>query len=166
MSGVVKLLHLSIEEWSKVIQSAAIVVGGVAAYFKWFKGRLYRPRLELSVSGSIIGQTANHVLVTARAKNLGLCNVRIKQRGTALRAFSELKLGSIKESLSVEWKHEATFPVFENHGWIESNEIMEEQLLVNLAGHPAQVYRLELFVASGKIIWSVSSILTRDGSDL
>jgi hypothetical protein len=64
----------------------------------------------------------------------------------------------IPEMLSVEWKREGTFPVFQEHERIEIGETIEHQLLVTLPeGHPG-AYRLELWLHSRGIIWKTSSI--------
>jgi len=60
--------------------------------------------------------------------------------------------------LSVKWKREGTFPVFQEHKWIESNETIEDQLLVTLPeGHP-RTYRVELWLASGGFVWKGAGI--------
>ena len=43
-----------------------------------------------------------------------------------------MTMAPVAEMLGVEWMHEATFPVFEEHEWIESSEIIEDQLLATL----------------------------------
>lgn len=64
----------------------------------------------------------------------------------------------IPEMLSVKWKREGTFPVFQEHKWIESNETIEDQLLVTLPeGHP-RTYRVELWLASGGFVWKGAGI--------
>ena len=66
----------------------AIGAGAVWAYFNFFKGRTYRSRLEPKVSGKVISRNgASYLIVTAQLKNVGLSDVRIDQKGSALRVF-------------------------------------------------------------------------------
>src|ERR1700722_18201487 len=160
MDGSFEILHLKIDDWSKLFQIAAIVLGGTAAYIKWFRGRLYKSRLELNVQGILFGPANGQLLATVRMKNLGLSKLRIEQVGSGLRMFSERALQSGVEPLAAEWKHRATFPVFEEHGWVESNEVIEQQLLVDLPEPKARSYRLELWIASPKNVWNASAIVT------
>jgi hypothetical protein len=41
-----QFINLPIEDWARLVQIAAIIVGGIAAYIKWFRGRLYKTRLD------------------------------------------------------------------------------------------------------------------------
>jgi hypothetical protein len=34
-----------------IVETAAVIVGGTWAYYKFFGGRTFRPRLELAISG-------------------------------------------------------------------------------------------------------------------
>jgi hypothetical protein len=154
----VKFIHLPIEDWARLVQIAAIIVGGIAAYIKWFRGRLYETRLEVSVTGSLIETSPRQLLAIARAKNVGLSKVSIRQEGSGLRVFSVLTCEPGSKVLSVGWKREATFPVFQEHEWIESNETIESQLLVTLPDGQSGAYRLELLLTSGKIVWKASGI--------
>ncbi len=64
--------------------------------------------------------------------------------------------------LSVEWKREGTFPVFQEHKWIESSETIEDQLLVTLPEghrHPT-TYRVDLWLVSGRSAWKAVGIVT------
>jgi hypothetical protein len=144
-----RVIRLPIEDWARLVQIAAIIVGGIAAYIKWFRGRLYETRLEVSVTGSLIETSPRQLLAIARAKNVGLSKVSIRQ---------ELTCEPGSKVLSVGWKREATFPVFQEHEWIESNETIESQLLVTLPDGQSGAYRLELLLTSGKIVWKASGI--------
>jgi hypothetical protein len=153
-----EFFHLPLEDWTRLVQVTAIIVGAIAAYIKWFRGRLYQTRLEISVVGSLVEASPSQLLATARVKNLGFSKVPIKQEGSGLRIFSAMPTEPIPEMLSVEWKREGTFPVFQEQKWIESSEAIEDQLLVTLPeGHP-RTYRVELWLASGGSVWKAAGI--------
>jgi len=166
-----EFFYLPIEDWARLVQITAIIVGAIAAYIKWFRGRLYHERLELSIAGSLVGPptlhvqegpiveaSSSHLLAIVRVKNVGLSKVSIKQKGSGLRIFSAITGRPTSDILSVEWKCGGAFPVFEAHPWIESNETIEEPLLVTLPeGHP-EIYRLELRISSGRLVWRAAGI--------
>ena len=160
MIAVVESFHLTLEDWSRLVQITAIVVGAVAAYIKWFRGRLYEPRLEITVMGLLSGVTPSHLLTTVRAKNVGFSRVPIEQEGSGCRILSAMTMAPVAEMLGVEWTHEATFPVFEEHEWIESSETIEDQLLATLPEGRAATYRVEVWVASRGLTWKAASIVT------
>jgi hypothetical protein len=151
-------IHLPIGDWAKIFQIAAIIAGALAAYLQWFRGRLYRKRLEISVSSLLIGNPPSQLLAIARLKNVGLSKTAIKHSRSCLRVFSALPSQPISEMMSVEWKRESTFPIFQQHGWIESGETIEDQLLVTLPEGRPWTYRVEVLIASGRIDWTAASI--------
>jgi hypothetical protein len=153
------LSHLTIDDWNKLLQSLAIVVGGVAAYFKWFRGRVYRPRLETVAGGSFETNTGQYLLVNVRTKNVGLSEVRIEQQGSGVRIFSGQAASSNAEARNVDWKHHGTFPIYEEHGWIESNETIEHQRLIQLPQREYLAFRIEVWIASKGITWKTSAIV-------
>jgi hypothetical protein len=153
-----EFFYLPIEDWARLVQTAAIIVGGIAAYIKWFRGRLYETRLEISVVGSLVEASPPQIVATARLKNVGLSRVPIEQAGSGFRVFSAIPTQPQSELLSVGWKREGTFSVFQQHGWIESNETIEDQLLVTVPEGRQGTYRIEVWVASKGIVWKASGI--------
>jgi hypothetical protein len=66
--------------------TVALVVGGLWAYFRFIKGRTYRPRLEVGMSGQWrhIGEKyLLHARITVR--NIGGSKVSLLQKGTGLK---------------------------------------------------------------------------------
>jgi hypothetical protein len=153
------LSYLTIDDWNKLLQSVAIVVGGVAAYFKWFRGRIYRPRLETVVGGSLKTGAGQFLLVSVRTKNVGLSEVRIEQEGSAVRIFSSKPPSSSAKAKNVAWERHGTFPIYEEHGWIESNETIEHQRLVQLPQREYLAFRIEVWIASKGITWKTNAII-------
>jgi hypothetical protein len=150
-----KSFHLSLEDLTRLVQITAIIVGAIAAYIKWFTNQA---RLEISVVGSLVEASPSQLLATIRVKNVGTSKVPIKQEGSGLRIFSAMPTKSIPYMLSVEWKHEGTFPVFQEHERIEIGETIEDQLFVTLPEGRPGAYRLELWLASGRIVWKSAII--------
>lgn len=153
------IAYLTIDDCSKLLQSVAIVVGGVAAYFKWFRGRVYRPRLETTAGGSLKTNGGQYLHVTVRTKNVGLSEVRIEEKGSGVRILSGQPASGLTIVKNVVWKHCASFPIYEEHGWIESNETIEHQRLVQLPQQEYLAFRIEVSIASKGIVWKTDSIV-------
>lgn len=156
--------------WSKtkdvsdVLENVATVIafgaGAVWAYFNFFKGRTYRSRLEPTVSGKLISRgDANYLIVTAQLKNVGLSNVRIDQKGSALRVFAYTVGGHASKARSVEQSRLITFSVFEDHGWIEPGELIEDQRLVAIPDIEYVALQIKLRLVSNKIEWNSAAII-------
>jgi hypothetical protein len=115
----------------RVVKIAAVVIGGVWAYLKFIRGRVYRPRLEPSVSGRIAHVDGHpHLVVSLSMENVGSSKVDIDQKGTGLRLFSPELTPIATPPTQVGWMRLGTFSVFEKHGWIESGECIRDELLI------------------------------------
>jgi hypothetical protein len=138
-----------------------IIVGGLWAYYKFFKGRTFRPRLELSVSGKTFrSEKLTHLMATGQIKNVGLSKLGLSQKGTALRILSKEPIQSKAAPAIVEWKHLVTLTIFENHQWIEPGETIADELLLVLgnAGYH-KVVKVELRIVAGGIEWNSLAII-------
>jgi hypothetical protein len=114
------------------VTAAAVIIGGMWAYFKFVKGRTYRPRLEPSLSGRwqlIDGQHLLRARITVQ--NIGASNVTLLQEGTGLRV-SVLALDQPPPPTLTAWDQLGTFPVLAEHEWIEPGETVADDLLLNL----------------------------------
>src|SRR5947209_20081286 len=66
----------------------AIIVGGIWAYFNYFRGRTYRPRLECNLTVKPITDRSKSFLdIVVHVKNVGLSRVKIQQEGTAVLVY-------------------------------------------------------------------------------
>jgi hypothetical protein len=147
-----------------VVQSTctiiAILVGAAWAYFNYFKGRTYRPRLEPKIAGKLsLNDGVSYLVTTAQLKNVGLSRIQIKQEGTALQVFSYYIDAPISKARQLEQKYLAIFSVFEAHGWIEPGEVIEDQNLILLPGGAQPAIRLELRIVSDGIEWNTATIV-------
>lgn len=169
---IVLYRHYSVAEvdWDRtktifeVVQSActilAILGGAAWAYFNFFKGRTYRPRLEPTLSGKFISKDgASYLVTTAQLKNVGLSRVKIKQEGSALQIFSYQIATHVSKVHELKQEYLAIFSVFEAHGWIEPNEVIEDQRFLVMPGGSSAAIRLELRIVSDGIEWNVATIV-------
>lgn len=138
----------------------AIGAGAVWAYFNFFKGRTYRSRLEPKVSGKVISRNGTfYLIVTAQLKNVGLSDVRIDQKGSALRVFAYTVGECPAKARSVEQSRLLTLSVFEDHGWIEPGELIEDQRLIAIPDVEHVALQVKLRLVSNKIEWNSAAII-------
>lgn len=168
--GFYKYYSITKVDWSKtkdvvdvlknIATLIAVAAGGIWAYFNFFKGRTYRPRLELKVSGKLLSQNgANYLVVTAQLKNVGLSDVKIDQQGSALRLFAYEVGERTSKARSVEKSRLITLPVFEAHGWVEPGELIEEQRLVAIPDLAFIALQITFRLVSNKIDWNSVAII-------
>lgn len=150
----------------EVLQSGAtilaIIAGGVWAYYNFFKGRIYKPRLEPKITGALFAKNGeNFLIVTAQLKNVGLSAVRIDRKGSALRLFAYTDPPDFSRVRKVQKTRLHTVDVFEEHGWIEPGEIIDDQRLFSLPKNGFVALSAEIRLVSDKIEWNAASIIQR-----
>jgi hypothetical protein len=140
-----------------IVETAAVIVGGIWAYYKFFRGRTFRPRLELAISGRAPeAKGLTNVLVAVELKNVGLSRVVISQEGSAIRVFAT---DPVKTDGIAEWQRAITLGVFEKHGWIEPGETITDQALVSIAGIGHKAVKLEVRLVGNHIEWNALCII-------
>src|SRR5215211_732810 len=95
------------------IVAAVIAIGGVVwGGYKFYKGRMYSPRLEAGITGTVDLQGSNIVLTwRAKLENVGGSKVDIPDKGTGLRVYSARVATSVAKAQAVDWHRHATIPV-------------------------------------------------------
>ena len=151
----------ALEQAKTVAEILGIVVGGLWAYYKFFKGRTFRQRLELAVSGNTWQTNGmTHLRACIEMKNVGLSKLEISQEGSGLRIFYQLPIQTANGSASVvEWERLMTLPVFEKHKWIEPGETIADQTLISIGRVDARAVKLGLRIVSSGIEWNSLAIL-------
>lgn len=145
---------VTLNNLEKVITSVGFVVGGVWAYIKFFRGRTFRPRLELKTNGKIIrGDLTEWLKVSVQLKNVGLSDVRLKREVTYVDVFLLGTSAPAKEVYDAIWEPASTFLVFQEHGWIEPGETITDELLLQLPERKQIGCKLELTVNSPEKSW-------------
>jgi hypothetical protein len=142
----------------KIAEIIAVFIGGVWAYYKFFRGRTFRPRLEFSLSGT--AQHEKHslqLLASVQMKNVGLSKIEITQSGTALIILRSLPVTEEAPAI-IQWQQLIVLPVFEKHAWIEPGETIKNQVLLELQLAESAV-KLDLRIVANGIEWNESSII-------
>ena len=100
------------------VTAAAIIVGGLWAYFKFVKNRTYRPRLEVTMQAQWrVVRDVRLLQARVTVKNIGASSVRLIQHGTGLR-INRLGQVPMPEAVVV-WSKLRVFPLLVEHQWID-----------------------------------------------
>lgn len=133
---------------SSAITALAVIIGGAWAYFKFAKGRTYRPRVEMQLAGQwwlAEGKVLLQVRITI--KNVGSSKLKLLQRGSGLRA-SVLDSDQPPPPASARWREGKVYTIFDQHDWIESGETVSDVVLLDLAVSETRPVLLE-----GRMVW-------------
>lgn len=148
--------HQNIDSLEKLVTVLAIIVGGVWAWLKFFRGRTFRSRLELMVSAKIITSGPNRFLkATMQMKNVGLSQVKLKKDALYLDVYL-IDVAKVKPEQALyraTWEEPRTFEVFQDHGWVEPGEEINDQLLFQLPESEQLACKLKLTVNSPATSW-------------
>ena len=101
---------------SKIVPVLAILTGGFWAYYKYIKGRLFYPRIELQINGELdIIDSFPHLILKYQVKNIGLSKVELDKEASGIRV---MKYNPPDDSLEIEsanWKSIGSFPILNKH---------------------------------------------------
>ncbi len=108
-----------VETAKNLCEIVAIFGGAAWTYLNYFRGRIYKPRLECSVEASVERRSGHSFLrVVVRIRNIGLSKVSIQQKGTGLLIDSAVMQGQAPLfPAEVRWKNLAAFEVFSGNKW-------------------------------------------------
>lgn len=119
-----------------LVTAVALIVGGYWAYYKFIKGRAFRPHVEVSTTGSWLdseGSLGLHLAVQLR--NVGSGKVELVQRGTGV-MVSRIADEQDSPPAETQWTALGVFEIFTEHEWIEPGETISDELLVRLPLEP------------------------------
>jgi hypothetical protein len=152
----------AIEEVNNVVTSAAVVVGGIWAYFKFIRGRTFAHRAELEVTPSLDQSTGTSYLsVAVTLKNTGLSKLPLNANMKAVRLSGIA--GDASDGLRrATWQRILTSPTLETHAWLEAQETVTDTVVYSLhvldVEGPRAVYQIEAIVGSRR------RLITRKGT--
>lgn len=140
-----------------VVQSAfgilALSLGGLFAYWKFFMGRTFHPRLEPGISATARNEANQTFLsVVCRLKNVGLASVDLDRANSAIRVLLQTLDLPPEDVEEVDWPEDSnlTVDVFQHHEWIEGGETIEDAHLFVLPYVQNQTCRVELRVVHSR----------------
>ena len=137
-----------------IAQVAAITVGALWAYFKYLRGRTFRPRAQIRLEASLCSQGAQRFLLArVSMENHGLSYVRLES-GLRVLFVDEARTSTVP-GVAMGWQTDPPFFVvddlFREDEGLEPGETLKEDVLVPLEapsmGAPP-AYRVRVFVRS------------------
>ena len=159
-SSNTKLDLATFKTWADVIgtiiTALAIIVGGTWAYFKFAKGRTFRPRIEIDMSGQWREVEGKKWLqARIRVKNIGASKIALEQKGTGLRV-RVLAADQPPPPDAAVWITRKTCKIFVKHSWIEPGETISDDILLNLGVAPTPVLFEGRIIMPRKIARNIS----------
>jgi hypothetical protein len=154
-------LSTVIDNVQKVAQIVGILAAGIWAYYLFFRGRTFQPRLEPTLEASVMQLgPARYLKAKARVKNVGLSKVTFDRSASGFRVFTIQSQDAPTAMCPVEWNRERTLDVFKDHDWIEPGETIEDNWLLSLPTlQQHTVFRLEIKLAGAKTDWYASAMV-------
>jgi hypothetical protein len=119
----------------------------------YMRGRTYKRKLELGTSGKLFRKNGKlYLSIVCRLKNVGQSQYPIEQVGSACQISAYLEPGT--EVIR-------TYPVFEEHAWIEPGEQIDNPLFMRVPVDEAKLVGLgvRLRLVSGDIEWNSRCIV-------
>ena len=155
----------TLQAWADIAQKSAAtvaIVGTAAwAYFKFVRGRTFRRRLELTISGEVRrGPGIVYLLTNSTVKNIGLSKFEIDHEKSGLRVMTHSADDAVAEARLAEWSPLSTWPVFEEQDVLEPGEPAAEELLIEIPDEGFLAFRLQLWVSSKHDeSWEVTAVV-------
>jgi hypothetical protein len=150
-------------------QAAAIVVGGMWAYFKFIRGRTFAKRAELSVTPTLLSGQRPKLKVRATLRNAGLSKLPLRTQAVFVHGIyaaptADNPIATREQQLGKPKK------IFAAHQWIEAQETVTDELLLLLpdsqfaSEHEWLAFRVECRVYAkrrrkGALNWTASALV-------
>jgi hypothetical protein len=148
----------SIDEAVKV---AAVVVGAAWTFLNYVRGRTFRSRLDIDLTGAISERGGVEFFVgSCAAKNVGLSKIPLQKVGTGASIYA-LRLAPRKSGgFRLVEQEIKVFQIFDRHGWVEPGEQIADPFAVTVPDAPGELVavRVSVMISSGKTTWSASNI--------
>jgi hypothetical protein len=120
--------HAWISDVLNVLQALAIVGGATWAYYKFFRGRTFARRAQLSIEGDLLtrkGRNAAHVRLSFR--NSGASDIPLRAK-----ALFVDRLSTGHWNPAPDWEQVAVVNVLADDDWLEGGEEISDEVLVPL----------------------------------
>ncbi len=145
----------------ELFKGLAIVVAGAWTYLNYVRGRTFRTRLEIELSGSI-GERPGVFYFNGqcKAKNVGLSLIPIQQVGSGIVIYALWLVPAENGTFDTFTEEIVVLPIFTRHGWIEPGESISDTYITTLPPSRNQLLgvRTEVMIGNGKTVWNASQI--------
>jgi hypothetical protein len=149
------------QAWTTIVKdavtAAGVVVGGVWAYYRFGKDRIYRPRIEAGVHLRWVeadGCPVAHLRISVRNAGNSVVYLGEEKCYFRLQLPADTTRPDRNEAERVQWTDlEGDYLVLREHDWIEPNETVVEDHALRVpadSAPPLTEVRLRLLVARSK----------------
>jgi hypothetical protein len=155
--------------------AGGIVVGGVFTYYKFVKDRIYRPRVDLDLTGEFVEIGSILWLVcSVNIGNKGTTKLQLMHTGTAVIITPALDEEDARRAMHWDKTKRIVVDAFAQHDWIESTEIVRDEIAVQVSvdrGIPLHLQFRLVVAAPSPLrkenieIWTSRIIAPRDTSE-
>ena len=150
----------TLEVAEKIITIVVLSLGTIGAYYKFLKGKIFRPRLQLDVGGRVIEDgELTCLLVNLQLKNVGTSTVEFNREGTLIKVFYYGADYYEPTPHLAFWQPLRSFRIFENIGWIESGEQTQDAVLIALPRKKEVAFRVDMTVIAHGIAFRTRGII-------
>lgn len=140
-----------------LIPSLAVIIGGVFAYFKFVRGRIFRPRVKIKLSAQWQNiDNKQWLLARIHVKNIGASKILLSQRGTGLRVSVPAQQQPPPPA-AAKWDSRGLRSILKQHSWIESKEMVSDDLLLDLGTDPVPVLLEGYLVISRRLFRDIET---------
>ena len=146
----------------KAFTALGVLVGGIWTYYKFVKGRIRKPRLDITVSGTLILiDQQEYLKIAVKVKNVGLTNVKIEN--TTSIEVSTLDYYPPPFVRNARWVSQITLPLLTAHSRIEPGEPVEDVFLVSLRDKEAKALKIDaaIYGLKPRTVWNAATIVDR-----
>lgn len=110
---------------SKIITAVIAIIAGGFAWYKFVKGRVFRPRFKLSITASQVKLAGYpYILSFIEVSNVGAANVKIKEASIQMRPITPATTEGFRSKQTT-----FTEEVLSRHTWVDSGLTVREEHL-------------------------------------
>lgn len=125
----------AVETTQAAVTTVAVVVGAIWTYFKFIRGRTFRPHVETKISATWLPKTVDDAWplhVRVQIKNIGQAKVELDPQVTGL-YVSRMAAQQVPPPSETQWDdYDVAYDLFASHQWIEPGEVVTDDLLIRL----------------------------------
>lgn len=133
----------------KLTTSAGVVVGGTWAYFKFVRGRTFKPNLVPKVAGETRYKNGEvYLIVTTEVENAGASKVSVNHQYTVIRVFTATPISGFEGPIG--WTHFQTERILGHHKHLEPGGSAVDTTLFRIQCEGCIALRLEVGITSTK----------------
>lgn len=139
----------------------AVCVGAAWAYYHYFRGRTFKARLQVELTGVVVRVAGRqYVVASIKLSNLGLTVTKIDQAGTALVVYAPGTNDHRADIYNQDWNETeaAAFTILGAHTQIEPGLTIREDVVIAVPVRQTNLFMLECIVEARKMRWSTRTV--------